>query len=352
MAVQEMRLALRNMGKIDPESIDDYIAVGGYEALKKARQMDRDELISQVENASKLRGRGGAGFNTGFKWSGAKASKGDRKYIVCNADEGEPGTFKDRVILENDPHTVLEGILIAAYAVGASNAIIYCRGEYEKQIGLLRHAVKQVQEKGLAGDVTVEVYSGAGSYVCGEETALLNSIEGKRAEPRMKPPYPTVAGAFGKPTVVNNVETFANVPVIVSKGAEWYSQVGAKDYPGTKIFSISGDVKRPGCYEVATDATLNNVVIDLAGGVRDGHTLKAIQLGPHADTSRAPSLTNLWTLIPCAATASLWALVPCWYSTRPTTWWTRSSRFFTLCAMNPAENARHAERGSIRPVSS
>lgn len=157
MAVQEMRLALRNMGKIDPESIDDYIAVGGYEALKKARQMDRDELISQVENASKLRGRGGAGFNTGFKWSGAKASKGDRKYIVCNADEGEPGTFKDRVILENDPHTVLEGILIAAYAVGASNAIIYCRGEYEKQIGLLRHAVKQVQEKGLAGDVTVEV---------------------------------------------------------------------------------------------------------------------------------------------------------------------------------------------------
>ena len=279
MAVQEMRLALRNMGKIDPESIDDYIAVGGYEALKKARQMDRDELISQVENASKLRDRGGAGFNTGFKWSGAKASKGDRKYIVCNADEGEPGTFKDRVILENDPHTVLEGILIAAYAVGASNAIIYCRGEYEKQIGLLRHAVKQVQEKGLAGDVTVEVYSGAGSYVCGEETALLNSIEGKRAEPRMKPPYPTVAGAFGKPTVVNNVETFANVPVIVSKGAEWYSQVGAKDYPGTKIFSISGDVKRPGCYEVATDATLNNVVIDLAGGVRDGHTLKAIQLG-------------------------------------------------------------------------
>ena len=278
MAVQEMRLALRNLGKINPESIDDYISAGGYQALAKAKTMDRDTLIAEVENASKLRGRGGAGFNTGFKWSGAKASAGDVKYVVCNADEGEPGTFKDRVILENDPHTVLEGVLIAAYAIGATEAIIYCRGEYEHQIYLLRHAVEQAQERGLTDGVHVQVYSGAGSYVCGEETALLNSIEGRRAEPRMKPPYPTVAGAFGKPTVVTNVETFANVPVIVEKGAQWYSQIGASEYPGTKVFSISGDVKNPGCHEVATDSSLNDV-IELAGGVTEAHTTKAVQLG-------------------------------------------------------------------------
>lgn len=278
MAVQEMRLALRNLGKIDPESIDDYLAANGYKALEKAKTMDRDTLIAEVENASKLRGRGGAGFNTGFKWSGAKASAGNVKYVVCNADEGEPGTFKDRIILESDPHTVLEGVLIAAYAIGATEAIIYCRGEYEHQIYLLRHAVDQAQERGFTAGVHVQVYSGAGSYVCGEETALLNSIEGRRAEPRMKPPYPTVAGAFGKPTVVNNVETFANVPVIVERGAQWYSQIGAPDYPGTKVFSISGDVQNPGCYEVATDSSLNDVIA-LAGGTQEGHTIKAVQLG-------------------------------------------------------------------------
>ncbi|MBQ6622012.1 MAG: SLBB domain-containing protein [Mogibacterium sp.] len=279
MSVTETRIALRNAGKINPESIDDYIAAGGYEALAKARQTDRDELIAAVEGASKLRGRGGAGFNTGFKWSGAKASAGDVKYIVCNGDEGEPGTFKDRYILENDPHTVVEGVLIAAYAVGASDVILYIRGEYEKQIALLRNAVRQAQERGLTGDVNVQVYAGAGSYVCGEETALLSSIEGGRAEPRLKPPYPTVKGAFGKPTVVNNVETFANVPEIVRNGAAWFSKIGSPEYPGTKIFSISGDVRKPGCYEVATDATLSDVVVGLAGGAKEGHTIKAIQLG-------------------------------------------------------------------------
>ena len=278
MTVKETRLALRNKGLIDPESIDDYLARGGYDALSKAREMDRDQLISEVENASKLRGRGGAGFNTGFKWSGAKASAGEPKFIVCNADEGEPGTFKDRVILESDPHTVIEGMLIAAYAVGASQAIIYCRGEYTEQLRLLRHAVDQARDRGLTGDVEMHVYSGAGSYVCGEETALLNSIEGRRAEPRLKPPYPTTAGAFGRPTVVNNVETFASVPVIVGRGAQWYAGIGADDYPGTKVFSISGDIARPGCYEVATDASLNDV-IELAGGMEAGHIIKAVQLG-------------------------------------------------------------------------
>ncbi|MCR5812673.1 MAG: SLBB domain-containing protein [Lachnospiraceae bacterium] len=279
MTVQETRIALRNAGKIDPQSIEDYIAKGGYEALRKARTMDQAVLIDEIEKASKLRGRGGAGFNTGFKWSGARASEGDVKYVVCNGDEGEPGTFKDRYILENDPHTVLEGVLIAAYAIGASNAIIYVRGEYEHQIGLLREAIRQAQEKGLTDGVDVCVYTGAGSYVCGEETALLNSIEGLRAEPRLKPPFPTVKGAFGKPTVVNNVETFANVPMIVKEGAAWFAGIGNEAYPGTKIFSVSGDIKNPGCYEVSTDVTLEDIVNGLAGGVREGHTLKAIQLG-------------------------------------------------------------------------
>ena len=279
MSVQETRIALRNLGKINPESINDYIATGGYEALAKAKTMNQDELIAEIENASKLRGRGGAGFNTGFKWSGARASQSDVKYVVCNGDEGEPGTFKDRVILENDPHTVIEGVLIAAYAIGATNAIIYVRGEYEHQIALLKNAIKDAEEKGFTDGVNLVVYSGAGSYVCGEETALLSSIEGKRAEPRLKPPYPTEKGVFGKPTVVNNVETFANVPAIVKNGADWFSQIGSKDYPGTKVFSISGDVKNPGCYEMTTDSTLSDIVVGLAGGVKEGHNIKAVQLG-------------------------------------------------------------------------
>lgn len=279
MAVQETRIALRNAGKIDPASIEDYIEHGGYEALAKARTMDPDTLISEIENASKLRGRGGAGFNTGFKWSGARASAGSDKYVVCNGDEGEPGTFKDRYLLEQDPHTVVEGVLIAAYAIGAKTAILYIRGEYEHQIDLLRNAVRQAEEKGFTGDVQVHVYSGAGSYVCGEETALLNSIEGLRAEPRLKPPFPTVKGAFGKPTIVNNVETFASVPMIVKEGAAWFAGIGAKAYPGTKIFSVSGDIQKPGCYELATDAPLSAIVNDLAGGAAAGHSIKAVQLG-------------------------------------------------------------------------
>ncbi|MCR4601725.1 MAG: SLBB domain-containing protein [Clostridia bacterium] len=279
MSVQETRIALRNAGRINPESIDDYINAGGFEALARAKQTERDRLIEDVENASKLRGRGGAGFNTGFKWSGARSSEGKEKYIVCNCDEGEPGTFKDRYIIENDPFTVIEGILIAAYAVEASDAIIYVRGEYEKPIGLLRGAIAQAEERGLTGNVNLRVYAGAGSYVCGEETALLSSIEGGRAEPRLKPPFPTDKGAFGKPTVVNNVETFSNVPMIVLNGTDWFSNIGNPDYPGTKIFSVSGDVKKAGCYELATDATLADVILELAGGATDGHTIKAIQLG-------------------------------------------------------------------------
>lgn len=277
--MEEKRLALRNAGKIDPGSIQDYIKNGGYEALKKARAMDRAKLIDMLENSGKLRGRGGAGFNTGLKWSGAFKAPGSEKYVVCNADEGEPGTFKDRTIMENDPHTLIEGILICAYAIGAKECYIYCRGEYGNAIRLLRNAAAQAQEQGLCQDVALRVHSGAGSYVCGEETALLNSLEGQRAEPRLKPPFPTVAGFRAKPTVVNNVETFAVVPVIVENGAEWFSAIGSEKYPGTKVFSISGDVVNKGCFEAPTDVTLRDVIYGFGGGVPEGRTLKAVQVG-------------------------------------------------------------------------
>lgn len=279
MSGTTVKITLRNAGKIDPESIDDYIQAGGYQALEKARQSDRVELIEKIENVGKLRGRGGAGFKTGFKWRGAYETPSDVKYVVCNADEGEPGTFKDRTIIENDPHTLLEGMLICAYCIGAQEAIVYVRGEYTRCIELLRKAAADVQDRGIAQDVKIKIVSGAGSYVCGEETTLLTSLEGHRGEPRLKPPFPTVAGYLGKPTVVNNVETFATVPVLVEKGADWFSSIGAPNYPGTKLFCLAGDVKNKGVYELPTDATLRDLVEDLGGGVLDGHKIKAIQMG-------------------------------------------------------------------------
>ncbi len=277
--MEEVRIALRNVGKIRPDSIEDYLAAGGYEALKKARTLDRGELIRTIEETSRLRGRGGAAFSTGKKWSSAYASREETKYIVCNADEGEPGTYKDRVIMEGDPHTVIEGILIGACAVGAKDCFIYVRGEYEKSIRLLRRAVKAAEEKGLTGDVTVKVVSGAGAYVCGEGTAIVNSLEGLRGEPRLKPPSMAVRGLHQKPTVVNNVETFAVIPEIVNKGADWFGSVGAEKFPGTKLMCLSGDVKNRVCVEVPTNATLRDVVEGFGGGVPDGRKLKAVQLG-------------------------------------------------------------------------
>lgn len=277
--MEELRITLRNAGKINPELIEDYIQVGGYTALKKASEMDRDTLINMLEQSGKLRGRGGAGFNTGLKWSGAANAKGPVKYVVCNADEGEPGTFKDRMIIESDPHTILEGILIGAYAIGAKEGYIYCRGEYENSIRILRKAIAQAEEKGLCGDVKICVHSGAGSYVCGEETALLNSLEGKRAEPRLKPPFPTVAGFNAKPTIVNNVETFATVPVIIEKGTDWFCSLGSEKYPGTKVFSLSGDITNKGYFEAATNVKLSDIVDGFGGGVANGKKLKAVQLG-------------------------------------------------------------------------
>ena len=277
--MKEVRIALRNVGHIDPMSIEDYIKAGGYKALKKARKMDRGGLIETIEETSRLRGRGGAAFPTGKKWSSAYKSDSEVKYIVCNADEGEPGTYKDRVIMEGDPHTVIEGILIGAYAVGAKECFIYVRGEYENSIKLLRNAVKQSEDKGLCGDVSIKVVSGAGAYVCGEGTAIVNSLEGVRGEPRLKPPSMAVAGLHKKPTIVNNVETFAVIPEIINKGADWFGAIGSEKYPGTKLMCMSGDVQNKVCVEVPTNATLRDVVEGFGGGVAGGKKLKAIQLG-------------------------------------------------------------------------
>lgn len=277
--MNEVRIALRNVGHIDPMSIEDYIKAGGYEALKKARKMDRGGLIETIEETSRLRGRGGAAFPTGKKWSSAYKNDSEVKYIVCNADEGEPGTYKDRVIMEGDPHTVIEGILIGAYAVGAKECFIYVRGEYENSIKLLRNAVKQAEDKGLCGDTVIKVVSGAGAYVCGEGTAIVNSLEGVRGEPRLKPPSMAVAGLHKKPTIVNNVETFAVIPEIITKGADWFGAIGSEKYPGTKLMCMSGDVANKVCVEVPTNATLRDVVEGFGGGVKDGKKLKAIQLG-------------------------------------------------------------------------
>ena len=277
--ITEQRIALRNAGKINPEKMDDYIQQGGYEAYKKVKALKGAEIIEMIGDGAALRGRGGAGFSVGFKWGSALQVNDETKYVICNADEGEPGTYKDRIIMENDPHTVLEGMLIAAHAIGAKNCIIYCRGEYTKPIKLLKIACKELNESGIAGDITFKVAYGAGAYVCGEETALINSLEGKRGEPRLKPPFPTIAGYLGKPTVVNNVETFANIPAILSNGSEWYRSIGAESYPGTKLFSLSGDVVNKECFEVATDATLRDIVYGLGGGIPNDRKLKAVQLG-------------------------------------------------------------------------
>ena len=277
--MEEVRIALRNVGRIQPDSIEDYIAAGGYEALEKARTMDRGELIRTIEETSRLRGRGGAAFSTGKKWSSAFASKEETKYLVCNADEGEPGTYKDRVIMEGDPHTVIEGLLIGAYAVGARECFIYVRGEYETSIHRLRKAVKQAEEKGFCGETEIKVISGAGAYVCGEGTAIVNSLEGLRGEPRLKPPSMAVKGLHQKPTVVNNVETFAVIPEIIRKGADWFGGIGAEKFPGTKLMCLSGDVKNKVCVEVPTNTTLREVLEQFGGGVAGGKKLKAIQLG-------------------------------------------------------------------------
>lgn len=275
---EEMRIVLRNYGKVDPLNIDTYIAQGGYKGLEKARSMGTADLIADVKKAN-LRGRGGAGFNCGMKWSFAAGAVADQKYVICNADEGEPGTYKDRLIMENDPQTLIEGMAICAYAIGATKGYIYLRGEYPFLVDTLNTAIAQAKDKGLLIDFDLEVRSGAGAYVCGEETALIESIEGKRGEPRFKPPFPPVIGLWGKPTIVNNVETFANVPVIVEKGGDWYAAIGDKTYPGTKVFTLTGDVNNRTFFEVPTNITIRQLVFDFGGGIKDGKKFKAVQIG-------------------------------------------------------------------------
>ena len=284
---KEQRVVLRNIGAVDPTSIDEYIAVGGYEALAKAlTQMTPEQVVDGVKQSG-LRGRGGAAFPTGIKWELTAQAAGENKVIICNADEGEPGNFKDRLILEGDPHSVVESMIIAGYAVGASMGYVYIRGEYHQSVAHLEKAIADAREHELLGkdifgsgfDYDIKVFKGAGAYICGEETALIESLEGKRGEARAKPPFPPTFGLNGMPTVVNNVETLANVPQIILKGAEWYTSIGTEKSKGTKIFSPCGDVLYPGVYEVPFGTTMREVIYELAGGIKSGKKLKAVLIG-------------------------------------------------------------------------
>ena len=284
---KEIRVVLRNIGVIDPRNIEDYFAYDGYLALGKVlSEMSPDDVIQEILDA-KLRGRGGAGFPTGLKWRFAKQAEGDIKYIVCNADEGDPGAFMNRRVLEGDPHSVIEGMIIAAYAVGARQGYIYCRAEYPIAVSTVNLAIKQARSFGLLGknimgtdfSFDLEVRVGAGAFVCGEETALLASIEGKRGEPRARPPFPAVKGLWGKPTNINNVETYANVPQIILKGSDWFSSMGTEKSKGTKTFALAGDVKHTGLIEVPFGISLRDIVYDVGGGIKGDKKFKAIQTG-------------------------------------------------------------------------
>ena len=257
---------------IDPKDIATYLSRGGFQALSKARKMGPEKVIAEIK-ASSLRGRGGAGFPCGAKWELARSTSGDEKYLICNADEGEMGTFKDRYIIQHDPFSLLEGIAIAAFAIGAKKAFIYLRGEYHYLLDGLKSAIDQAAKKGLL-DLPVEIREGAGAYVCGEESALMNSIEGRRGEARFRPPFPPTSGLFGKPTVLNNVETLMNVPPIIVKGASWFASIGTPKSAGTKVFSVSGDVEKPGVYELIMGSSLADLLN--SAGAKD---VKMVQIG-------------------------------------------------------------------------
>ena len=282
----DVRVLTQNCGKHRPTTLDEYVQSGGYAALRKSLALDPAAVIAEVK-ASGLVGRGGAAFPTGLKWEGAAKEAAEPKYVICNADEAEPGTFKDRVLLEEDPHRILEGLIIAAYATGAHLGYIFLRGEYTNAHQAMTEALKEAALAGFTGknilgsgfDFEIELFRGAGAYVCGEETALFEAIEGKRGFPRMKPPFPTTSGLFGKPTVINNVETLSNISSILNQGAAEYRKVGTEKSPGTKLFCLSGDVKRPGLYEVPFGISIRHLIFDLAGGIRGDRGLKAILFG-------------------------------------------------------------------------
>ena len=284
---KQKRIALKNCGVINPEDIDEYIAFDGYRALARVLiEMTQDEVIETIDKSG-LRGRGGAGFPTGKKWRATRDAKGDTKYVVCNADEGDPGAFMDRSILEGDPHAVLEAMEIAGYAVGAEKGYIYVRAEYPIAVHRLQIAIDQAREYGILGknifgtdfSFDIEIRLGAGAFVCGEETALLESIEGRRGQPRVKPPYPAQSGLWGCPTLINNVETYANVAQIILKGADWYSAIGTATSKGTKVFALGGNVNNVGLVEVPMGTTLREIVFDIGGGIPNGREFKAAQTG-------------------------------------------------------------------------
>ena len=284
---KQERVALRNCGVIDPENIDEYIAYDGYQALAKCLTEYTPEQVVQVVKDSGLRGRGGGGFPTGLKWSFTAANAADQKYVVCNADEGDPGAFMDRSVLEGDPHCIIEAMAICGYATGATEGYVYVRAEYPIAVNRLQIAIDQAKEYGLLGknifdsgfDFDLHIRLGAGAFVCGEETALMTSIEGNRGEPRPRPPYPAVKGLFGKPTTENNVETFANIPQIILKGADWFASMGTEKSKGTKVFALGGKINNTGLVEVPMGTTLREVIDEIGGGIPNGKKFKAAQTG-------------------------------------------------------------------------
>lgn len=284
---KQLRIALRNCGFIDPENIEEYIGRNGYAALAKClSEMTPEEVIQEIK-LSGLRGRGGGGFPTGLKWEFARKYTADRKYVVCNADEGDPGAFMDRSILEGDPHSVIEAMAICGYSIGAGKGLVYIRAEYPLAIERLRIAIRQAEEYGLLGEnilgtgfsFTIEIRYGAGAFVCGEETALIHSMEGHRGEPTTKPPFPAESGYLGKPTNVNNVETLANIPVILTQGAEWFNKIGTEKSKGTKVFALAGKINNVGLIEVPMGTTLREVIYEIGGGIKNGKKFKAVQTG-------------------------------------------------------------------------
>lgn len=284
---KQKRIVLRNCGIIDPTDIAEYIAHDGYKALQKVLEQYSPEEVIEMITKSGLRGRGGAGFPTGLKWKLARQAQGDKKYIICNADEGDPGAFMDRSVLEGDPHTVLEGMIIAAYAIGANEAFIYCRAEYPLAIKRLKIALKQCADKGFLGEnilssshsFQIKIKEGAGAFVCGEETALMASIEGKRGVPRLRPPFPAQKGLWACPTNINNVETFANVPWIILNKPEAFAAMGTEKSKGTKVFALAGKIARSGLAEVPMGLSINEIVYDIGGGIKNEHKFKAVQMG-------------------------------------------------------------------------
>ena len=284
---KQTRIALRHCGIINPDEIDEYIAQDGYKAITKALREMTPEQVIEVIKTSGLAGRGGAGFPTWFKWNAARNAQGDEKYLICNADEGDPGAFMDRAVIESDPHNLIEGMLIGAYAIGAKEAIVYVRAEYPLAIVRLTNAIKQAREKGYTGENILgtgfscefTIKAGAGAFVCGEETALIESLQGNRGMPRLKPPFPANAGYWYKPSNINNVETYANVSWIINNGGEAFAKMGTENSKGTKVFAVTGKVKRTGLVEVPMGLTLRNVIFGICGGIRDDKEFKAVQLG-------------------------------------------------------------------------